>query len=124
MLWVQLGNRAEYLDLLIADRVAIYAGEGLHGQKSYDLKHVVLDHVADRPGVIVELTPSLDPELLRHRDLHTLDVIPVPDRLQKAIGEAKEQKIENRFFTEVVVDTKDSRLRKHGMKSGIQLPIR
>src|ERR1700722_14626368 len=121
MLWVQRGNRAEYLDLLVADRVAIYAGGGLHGQKSYDLKHVILDHVADRPGVIVELPPSLDPELLCHRDLHTFNVIPVPDWFQKAIGEAKEQKIENRFFTEVVVDTKDSRLRKHRMKCGIQL---
>src|ERR1700686_2027603 len=121
MLWVQGGNRPEYLDLLIADSVAIYARRGFHGQKSHDLKHVVFDHVADRPGVVVELPPPLDPELFCHCNLHTLDVIPVPDRLQKAVGEAKEQKIEDRLFTEVVVDTKDSRFRKHGMKSSIQL---
>src|ERR1035438_1754697 len=121
MLGVQRRNRAEYLDLLIADSVAMHSGGGLHGQKSYDLKHVVLDHVTDRPSVIVELPPPLDPELLRHCDLHTLDVIPVPDWLQKAIGEAKEQKIEHCLFTEVVIDTKDSRFGKHGMKSGIQL---
>src|SRR6202051_2967889 len=121
MLWVQRGNRAEYLDLLITDSGAIHPSGGLHGQKSYHLEHVVFDHVADRPGVVVELPPPLDPELFCHRNLHTLDVIPVPDRLQKAIGEAKEQKIENRLFTEVVVDTKNSRFGKHGMKSGIQL---
>src|ERR1700681_35991 len=121
MLWVQRGNRAEYLDLLIADSVAIHPGGGLHGQKSYDLEHVVLDHVTDSPGVIVEITPPLDPELFCHGDLDTLNVMPVPDRLQEAVGEAKEQQIEDSLFTEVVVDTKDSRFRKHGMKSGIQL---
>src|ERR1700722_14841098 len=121
MLWGKRRNRAKYLDLFVADSVAVYAGGGLHGQKSYHLEHVVFDHVADRPGVVVELPPPLDPELFCHRNLHTLDVIPVPDRLQKAIGEAKEQKIENRLFTEVVVDTKDSRFGKHGMKSGVQL---
>src|SRR5450432_350560 len=82
---------------------------------------MVFDHIADRPGIVVELPPALNPKLLRHCDLHTLDVIPVPDRFEKAIREAKEQKIENGLFTKVVVDTKDSRFRKHSMKSGVQL---
>src|ERR1022692_2088635 len=69
MLEVQRRNRAEYLDLLIADSVAMHASGGLHGQKSYDLEHVVLDHVADRPSVIVESPPPLDPELFCHCDL-------------------------------------------------------
>jgi hypothetical protein len=76
MLGVQRRNRSEYLDLLIADSVAMHASGGLHGQKSYDLEHVVLDHVADRPSVIVEFSPPLDPELFCHCDLDTLDVIP------------------------------------------------
>lgn len=50
--------------------------------------------------------------------------IAVPDRLQKTIGEAKDQQIEDRLFTEVVVDPKDSRFRKHRMKCGIQLLCR
>ena len=44
--------------------------------------------------------PAFDPELLCHCDLHTLDVIPVPDRFEKAVGKAKEQKIENGLFTQ------------------------
>src|ERR1700689_5321259 len=84
---------------------------------------MVFDHIADRPGIVVELPPTLDPELLSHCDLHTLDVIPIPDRFEKAISEAKEQKIENGLFTKVVIDPKDSRFRKHSMKSGIQ-PLR
>src|ERR1017187_4280204 len=102
----------------------MHSGGGLHGQKSYDLKHVVLDHVADRPSVIVELSPPLDPELLRHCDLHTFHLIPVPDRLKKAVSETKKKKIEDRLFTEVVVDAKDSRFRKHRMKCGVQLLCR
>src|ERR1700682_2567091 len=31
MLWVKRGNRPEYLNLLIADSVAIHARRGLHG---------------------------------------------------------------------------------------------
>ena len=92
MLGVERRNHAEYLDLLIADSVAMHASGGLHGQKSYDLEHVVLDHVADRPSVIVEFPPPLDPEFFCHCDLDTLDVIPIPDRLQEAVGEAKKQK--------------------------------
>jgi len=30
---------------------------GSIGHKSYDLKHVVLDDIADRPGGVVKLTP-------------------------------------------------------------------
>src|SRR5581483_2573581 len=121
MLWIQRWNRAEYFDLFIADGVAMQPSGRLHGQKSYNLKHVVLDHIADGLGGVVKLTTPLDAELFSHRDLHTLDEIPIPDRLQKTIGEAKEQKIQDCFFTEVVVDPKDSRFRKHRMKCGIQL---
>src|SRR5581483_2533212 len=121
MLWVQRWNGAKYFDLFIADSVAMQPTGSLHGQKSYNLKHVVLDHIANCPGGVVKLTTPLDAERFSHRDLHTLDGIPVPDGLQKTIGEAKEQKIEDCLFTEVVVDPKDFRFRKHRMKCGIQL---
>src|SRR5579864_1470966 len=74
MLWVQRRNGAENFDLFIADSVAMQPTGSLHGQKSYDLKHVVFYHVADGPGGVVKLASPLDAELFRHRDLHTLDV--------------------------------------------------
>src|SRR5579864_8650989 len=122
MLWVQRWNGAEYFDLFIADRVAMQPSGRLHSQKGHNLKHVVLDYIADCPGGVVKFTSPLDAELFSHCDLHTLDVIPIPDRLQKTIGKAKEQKIEDCLFTEVVIDAKDSRFRKHRMKCGVQLP--
>jgi hypothetical protein len=121
MLRVQRGNRAEDLDGLIADGIIMQAGRCFHGQKGYDLKHVVLDHVPDRSGSIVEFPSPLNPKPFRHGDLHTFNIIPVPDGLQKTIGEAEEQQIEDRFFAEVMVNTKDPRFWKNGMKRGIQL---
>src|ERR1700693_5270606 len=100
MLWVQRWNGAEYFDLFIMDSVAIQPSGSLHGQKRYNLKHVILDYIAYRPGGVVKLTPPLDAELFSHRDLHTLDVIPIPDRLQKTIGKTKDKKIENCLFTD------------------------
>src|SRR6185437_1590527 len=121
VLWIQRRNAAEYFDLFIADGVAVEPGGHLHGQKSYDLKHVVFYHVADRTSLVVKLATTLNAKLFRHRDLDTLDVVAVPDRLQKTIGEAKNQQIEDRLFTKVVVDPKNSCFWKHRPKSSIQL---
>jgi hypothetical protein len=82
---------------------------------------VVLDYVPDRSGSIVEFPSPLNPELFRHGDLHTFNIIPVPDGLQKTIGEAEEQQIEDCFLAEVMVNTKDPRFWKNGVKRGIQL---
>ena len=37
-------------------------------------QEVVLEHVPDRPGPVVEGAAPLDPEVLGHRDLDVLDV--------------------------------------------------
>src|SRR2546430_11217006 len=52
--------------------------------RSYDLKHVVLDHIPDCSGGIVKLPSSFNTELFRHGDLHALNIIPVPDRDRKS----------------------------------------
>ena len=90
MFRVQRRNGAKHLNLFISDGITIQAGGSLHREESHDLKHVVLHHIPDRAGVIVELSPALDAELFCHGDLHALDVIPVPNRFQKAVGKAKE----------------------------------
>jgi hypothetical protein len=37
--------------------------------------------------VVIEVAASLDRERLGHVDLHVRDVLPVPDRLEQAVGE-------------------------------------
>ena len=46
---------------------------------------MILDHVADGAGLLVESAAALHAEALRHRDLHALDVLAVPDRLQERV---------------------------------------
>jgi hypothetical protein len=64
-------------------------------------------NVADRAGLIVKAAATFDAEGLRHRDLHALDVLTVPDRFDKRIAEAEEQQVFDRGLSEVVFDPID-----------------
>ena len=67
---------------------------------------MVLQHVADRARLIVKRAAPLDAKTLRHRDLHTLDVLTVPDRLDKGVAETEEDQILHRVLAQIVVDAK------------------
>jgi hypothetical protein len=71
---------------------------------------VVDDHVAQRADRVVEVAAVLDPEVLRHRDLHGLDVVPVPDRLEHRVGEPQVEDLLEPHLPEEVVDPVDLRL--------------
>ena len=68
---------------------------------------MVLDHVPQGTGMVVIITAVADPQVLGHRDLHVIDVVPVPDRLENAVGKPKSQDVLNRFLAEVVIDAKN-----------------
>ena len=68
---------------------------------------MVLDHVADRAGLLVEAPRPCDAEALGHGDLHAIDVVAVPDRLQERIGEAEIEQVLHRLLAEIVVDAED-----------------
>ena len=80
----------------------------LHRQVADDLQQVVLDDVADDAGLLVELAAALHAEALGHRDLHVLDVVAVPDRLEERVGEAEVEDVLHRLLAEVVVDAEDA----------------
>ncbi len=88
------------------DSASLPAGR-LHGDVGHDLQQVVLDHVADRPGFFVERAATLHAEDFGHRNLHTLDVVAIPDRLEDLVGEAEEEQVLHGRFAEVVVDAED-----------------
>jgi len=69
---------------------------------------VVLHHVPDAAGLVVELASTLDAEALGHRDLHALDVVPVPDRLEEGVSEPEDEKVLHRVLPQVVVDPEHS----------------
>ena len=95
------------LQLLVANRVGREVGRRLHRRDRQQLEQVVLDDVPDRAGLFVEAGPALDAERLGHGDLHVVDVTPVPDRLEDAVGEAEREHVLDRLLAEVVVDAED-----------------
>jgi len=62
------------------------------------LEEVVLDDVPCGPGLVVEAGTGADTDVLGHRDLHRVDVVRVPDRLEQLVGEAQRQQVLDRFL--------------------------
>src|SRR5262249_49362548 len=57
-------------------------------------------------------------------DLHTFDVVPIPERLQQGIREAKEDQIVHRFLAEVMIDAEDALLIKRRKQDPVELSRR
>ena len=73
--------------------------------------HQVVDHdVAQRAHRVVEVPAVVHAELLGHGDLDTLDVVPVPDRLEDGVGEAEVEDLLEPHLAQVVVDAAQLRL--------------
>src|SRR5947208_16037742 len=106
----QRADGPEHLHLLVPDRLVIGRRGSLHGEEPHHLQHVILDDVADRARLLVEAAAPLDPEALGHSDLHALDVVAVPDRLEERVREAEDEEVLHRLLPEVVVDAEDARL--------------
>ena len=68
---------------------------------------MVRHHVAQRAGLVVEAAAMADAELFIDRDLHMIDVVAVPDRLEHAVGEAQHQDVLHRLLAEIVIDPVD-----------------
>ena len=71
---------------------------------------MVDDDVAQSADGVVEVAAVLDAEVLGHRDLDGLDVVPVPDRLEHRVGEPDVEDLLEAHLPEVVVDAKELRL--------------
>ena len=68
---------------------------------------MVLEDVADRARLLVERRPALDPDRLGDRDLHVVDELAVPDRLEDPVREPQRQHVLDGLLAEVVVDPED-----------------
>ncbi len=68
---------------------------------------MVRHHVAQRAGCVVEAAAVADAELFVDGDLHVIDVVAIPDRLEHAVGEAQHQDVLHRLLAEIVIDPVD-----------------
>src|SRR5439155_8200221 len=78
-----------------------------HRRQRDELEEVVLEDVADRAGFFVVAGAPFDSERFGDRDLDVVDELPVPDRLEDPVREAKSQHVLNGLLAEVVVDAED-----------------
>src|SRR5260221_589797 len=67
-------------------------------------------------GLLVVRAALLDAEGLGDRDLHVVDVLAVPDRLEDAVREAQHEDVLDGLLAEVVVDAKDLVLRERALQ--------
>ena len=100
-------DRAEHLHLFVADGVGLEAGGGLHRRERHQLQQVALEHVPQHAHRVVVRRAMAHREVLGRRDLHVLDVVAVPDRLEDGVGEPQHQHVLHRFLAQVVVDAVD-----------------
>ena len=68
---------------------------------------MILEHVAHDAGRVVVAGPAADADFFRHRDLHVIDVVAIPDRLENRVRKPQHQQVLHGLFAEVVVDAID-----------------
>ena len=100
-------HAGEHLVLLNSDRIGAQLAGRLHRDEGENLEHVRDDHVAVCAGALIEVGTGLDSQCLGHVDLHVIDEVAVPDRLEQSVGETEGQDVECRLFAQEVVDAKD-----------------
>ena len=98
---------AQQLGALVADGVGAEAGAGLHGDGGHHLQQVVLDHVAQRAGLLIVGAAAFDADGFGAGDLDVVDVAAIPERLEDAVAEAEGQDVLDGFLAEVVIDAVD-----------------
>src|SRR6266851_4959649 len=108
------------LVLLLADRVGLQGGRRLHGHEAQNLEQVSHHYVSIGAGLLVETGTLAETQRLRHVDLHVVDEITVPDRLEQSIGETKSQNVLRRFLSQEVIDSEDLFLVEYLVQSGVQ----
>ena len=82
---------------------------------------MVLHHVAQRARLLVIRPARLHADRLAHRDLHVVDVLAVPERLEDAVGEAQDQDVLDGLLAEIVVNPVDLPLAEHPRDQPVQL---
>ena len=93
---------------------------GQHGGQH--LQHVVLQHVADGAGPVVEPAAVGDVERLGHGDLDGVHVVPVQQRLDHRVGEPDEQHVLHRVEGQPVIDPEDGLFGEVLVHGVVELP--
>ena len=103
-----------------ADRPRLKRSRRLHRHKGENLKEMRHHHIAIGAGALVKADAIAKTESFRHVDLHMVDEISIPDRLEQAIGKAKRQDILRRLLTKKMIDAENLILGKGLVQFGVE----
>ena len=112
-------ERAQDLELLVADGVGVGIDGRFHGQRAQQLQGVVLDHVAQRAGAVVEAAALFHAELLGNGDLDVGDGFAPPQRFEQGVAEAQREQVLHGRLAQVVVDAEHLPFVEHRPHRGI-----
>ena len=113
-------DRGEHLLLLRAQVVGVEGDRLLHRGQRQQLQQVVLQHVAGGADAVVVPGAAADADVLGHGDLHVVDVVAVPDRLEQLVREAQRQDVLHGLLAEVVVDAEHRLRREDVLDDGVE----
>ena len=82
---------------------------------------MILDDVARDAGAVEVVAALFHADRFRDRDLHMVNILTIPERLEDPVGEAQNEQVLNRFFAEVMVDAEDLALAEGGHRDAVQL---
>jgi len=97
---------------------------GVHRENRKDLEQVILYYVADGAGLLIERAPALDPKVLRHRDLDTLDMVAIPQGFEHCIAETEVHHIMHGTLAEEMVQTEDGLFFESPKQDAVEFPGR
>ena len=109
------------LRLPIPQIPGIQAGRRIHRDQRQHLQQVGLDHVHQGAGAVVIPGPVLQRQRLVEHDIHPLDVIGAPQRLEQPVREPQPQQVQHRRLAQEMVHPVDLILRHQGADDGIQI---
>ena len=101
-------SERKHFDLFVAHRIRFEIGGRLHRHQAEQLQQMVLHDVAQGAEVIVIRPAALHADGFGDGDLHMLDGILVPQRLEQGVGEAQRDQVLDGFLAEIVIDAQDA----------------
>ena len=93
--------------LFVPDRIGMERNGRLHGGHGQQLKQMIRNHVAQRPGSFVKPATVFDAHGFRRGNLHMIDIIAVPQRFNNIVGKAEDHQVLDRLFSKIVVNAVD-----------------
>ncbi|KAF5304308.1 hypothetical protein FQR65_LT08000 [Abscondita terminalis] len=116
-------ERAQHLELFVADRIGVGTHRRLHADGAQQLQRMVLHHVAQRAGLVIEGAALLHAQALGDGDLDVGNGLAPPQRLEQRVAEAHRQQVLHRGLAQVMVYAEDLPFVEHLAHGGIDAAV-